>query len=717
MEDTSNVGTANERLLKEIRSRMQEAVDYWRPIRDERCIDIRYISGDPWDDQEKRSRQNASPARPCIALDELNQYTNDLINSVRQHPRDVKVDPRGMGADEKTAELREGQIREIGYNSRAQMAHIAALENCVQGSYGYSRISKRYADDGSFDQELLIEPIPNPDCVYLDPHFKQPDGSDARWVFIVEPFRKEDFKKKWPNAEIVDFALEYQQSYPHWIKDDDVIVAEYWVINERKRKLLMLDIASGVKVHADELPSDAVVGSQVILTAPASLEDGTTIPPGAYKILKQRPAVEKSVCQYITNGIEILEENDWEGKYIPVAACMGKELYVDDGGGPERRLLSLIRLAREAQMLYNYTRTCQMELVGMVPKVPAIGYEGQFEGHEDEWNAANRVPLGYLQVKPITDATGTQTLPLPAFNRWEPPIQALEMAAQSARAAIQAAVGVSGLYNGKVSQDQSARSGVALQKLNDQQAQGSFHFIDNYDRYLEHVGRILDDMIPYVYDTEREVPTRNRAGEQKVVRINGPYADPKTKEVQHFQTDKGSHAVTISTGPSYQSEIDEASTFADTLMASPFAPRIADLVVKLKHLGPIGDEMADRLVPPDVAAKAQTGNIPPQVQQMVEAAKQTIQQLTATVNQLQQEKDAKVVEMQFRDKANERDNETKIRIAELNARVEGSIAALEQSVKAMQHSLDLSVPAPAPAGSPDKTNPEPSSGTESQNQE
>jgi hypothetical protein len=89
--------------------------------------------------------------------------------------------------------------------------------------------------------------------------------------------------------------------------------------------------------------------------------------------------------------------------------------------------------------------------------------------------------------------------------------------------------------------------------------------------------------------------------------------------------------VTISTGPSYDSEREAASDFADLLVQQPqvFA-LLGPLVVKLKNLGPIGDKIADLLSiiqPPEARAIMNAdkngGPDPVQLQQqLAEAMKQ-----------------------------------------------------------------------------------------------
>ena len=118
--------------IKEMLERWSYFQDSWREIREAAKKDMRYISGDPWDPKEKRARQAVN--RPCIVVDELGQYVNQLINDVRQNKRAVKVNPKGAGATDKTANFRANLIRSIEYNSNAQTAYITAAENAFQRS-------------------------------------------------------------------------------------------------------------------------------------------------------------------------------------------------------------------------------------------------------------------------------------------------------------------------------------------------------------------------------------------------------------------------------------------------------------------------------------------------------------------------------------------------------------------------------------------------------
>lgn len=690
--------------LKEIRDEFDSALDAMRYIREQGDIDMRFLANDGWDQSEKIARKEAG--RPILSLDIVSQYTMQVTNSLLQNKRDVQVNPIGDGANDETARFTSNMIRQIHYESQADDAHMCAVENAVNRSYGAWGLKTEYSDSDSFEQKLVVRRFPNPNAVLWDLDCKQADFSDMRFAFVLDSVRRKTFKETWPKADVHNFTTEHMQMAPRWIQDDHIQIAEYWQVKEVPRKLLMLEVvdpATGKpqRIHEDELPDGARVskdeGGKNILILPS----GNTI-----NVLMKRPTTKRVVTQYITNGVEILEENPWAGSWIPIFPVIGKELYVDLGGGSRRIWLSLIRHARDAQMLFNYYKTCQAEVVGMAPKTKWVMYEGQIEGHEAEWQNANRNPITALQVKPTLDATGAQVLPLPQRQDYEPPIQNLEVGAQSAAKAVQSATA---MYNSSIgNNDTNVKSGVAIEKLDRQSDVATFHFTAALDRALMHAGRCEDELIPIIYDTDRQVGVRDREGNYQVHRINAkdengnPVPDsPQIKPVKH--------AVTMSVGPSLQSERESAAAFVDRISEVPGVfEKIGDLLVKLKNLGPIGEEIAARITPPEYANK--DPQQVPQLQTALKQAQQMISELQGELQKLTLEKQAKVIETQGSLAIAQLKAEVDKYKSDLQALVAAEKITSDENLSFMQHQLTAVIqkemaeleaklnPKPEPAG-------------------
>jgi hypothetical protein len=645
-------------LLAEIKENFDFDMDGWRDIREEGQTDMRYVSGDPWDPAEKRQRKENK--RPIITADELNQYTNQLINDVRQNPRSIKISPKGYGATDDLAEFRSNRVRAIEYKSHAQEAYITGFEGAAQRGYGFFRVTTEYESARSFNQEIKIKRIPDPDSVLYDIGAREFNCSDADHCYVLEYPSIEKFKRDYPYAEIQNFQGDMRATAPMWIKDKFIQVAEYWKVEKTEETLVQFDLGGELGVTTmllSELPKGTgIEGGLLIMPPRRGYSEGIKT-----KLLNKRKTEERSVVQYMTNGVEILEKNEWLGQWIPIVPIFGKEMYVDKGAGSERVLMSLIRLARDPYMLYCFYRSCEAEAVGMVPKTSWVGYEGQFEGHEDEWKNANKTPVPYLQVKMMVDQATQSPLPLPQRQAFDPPIQQLELGADAARRAIQSATG---MYNSSVGkQDTNVRSGVAIKELNQQSNEGSFHFIDNFNRALQFGGLIINDLITKIEDTEREVALRKADETHEVVKINTrePYADENGKQ-HHYPTDKGEYDVMVSVGPSFDSQREEAEEFTEQLAQNQQVfPLIGDLVVKLRQLGPIGDEIAKRLTPPQFADPKD----PVQLQAQLQQAQGQLQQAQQELAALHMERAGKQMEMSTRAEVAKLEQATKIIVAML----------------------------------------------------
>jgi hypothetical protein len=657
MDDTKpdSADTKDEAELKRIRDRYNYLEKCWEETRKERAVDLRYLCGDPWDPKDRKAREDAG--RPCISHDELRQYVNQAINNVRQNKRGIKVDPDGKGSDKKTAEFRQDLIRTIEYKCGASNIYITAFEQAIRGSYGFFRITRCYVGDG-FEQEIVIKPILNPNSVLFDWDCKEADWSDARDCFVLDWMTREEFKQKYSKAQVKDFTTEHMKIAAKWIQEKKVLVAEYWKIESEY-------------VKRYQLPTGEVVDEE---------PEGIAAPSRDYE--------KKTLVQIITNGVEIIKRIPQPGEIIPIIPVIGEEVWVDEGNGDERKLSSLVRYARDPQMSLAYSVSQEMEEMGLTPKSPYIGYKGQFESDAEAWETATKSPHAFLQADPIVDGANGAVLPLPRRESFVPNFQQYEIAKDSFRRAIQAAIGNSPLPTAM--QRDSEKSGIALERIQQAQSVGSFHFVDNYDRSLRLAGRVIDSWIPTVYDSERDMMLQKQNDEFYKARINTaePYIDEENQE-QFYKVDQGSHHVTISTGPSYQSQMDQVSQFLDLLVANlatlPIAPeqqaKLLAQAIKMKQMGPHGDEMAEIISPSD----KDKPRIPPEMIQQLQEMQQQLQAL----NEYGKQKEAEIQELKQKIDGQVVNNEYKLKIEQLKIEKDLAIAEITTKAQSLSERLKL----------------------------
>ena len=146
--------------LTEAKKRLQAAWAHDRENRDKALKDLRFLALDQWPQSVLDQREMES--RPCLTLDHLNQFKNQVVNDIRQ----AKIALRAVGVDNKSdpdlAELMTGLMRDVQYQSGASHVYAEAANGQVSCGIGHFRFLTAYADDQVFDQELKIECIPYP---------------------------------------------------------------------------------------------------------------------------------------------------------------------------------------------------------------------------------------------------------------------------------------------------------------------------------------------------------------------------------------------------------------------------------------------------------------------------------------------------------------------------------------------------------------------------
>ncbi len=696
LDSESSVGTKDEKLLKEIRENFETDLTYWSDIRAEAATDMRFLAGDTWDPQERDNRGGSgtnqgrdNEKRLCLNFDELGQNVNQVVNNFLLNKPAVSIDPKGDGANDKTAEFRGDTIRQIEYRSNGTSAYAIAFTEMVRRSYGFFRIVRDFESPTSFNQQLSIKAIPNPDSVLPDSNGTEMDGSDWKRCFVLKNYTHAEFRREWPHAEITSFGEDLISQNPKWLQAKTVQVAEYWKVKETRKTLVSLDhpvIADEKQVTSlilEDYPNAKIVKDPLEKRKRWLEVDGVIVA----AVTNQRPTITKRVCQYITNGLEILDEIEQseDCPWIPIVPMYGEEMYVPGINGPQRILLSLIRLARDAQTAYSYVRTTQMEVIGQVPKAPYLMYAGQAAGFEDQWDKVNQVRIGYLQANATTEQVPEGTvLPLPQKTSYEPAIQAMEVSAEALRRAIQSAMGVSPLPTQALRRNE--KSGVALKQIESTQQLGSYHFMDHAKLSIAQGGRIMNALLRSTYDTPRALGLRKAdqtfetGPTHQMVQENGEYRmDPDAENGENI-FDVGEHEVTVSTGPSYDSQRQAADDFVNTLVGAPgvteaaiaqpggTAAKLLSKAIRLKNLGPIGDEMAEDIDPSqDPNAAGQAAQKLQQATQVIQLAEQKIAELTKLADTEATKLKIATIEAQVKLTTDAADNKRAIEVAYIQA--------------------------------------------------
>jgi len=361
--------------------------------------DIRFVGLlEQWPENIKAIREgDPQGARPCLVVDKVNQYVNQIVNSMRENRPSIKARPVDDNADIEVAEVYQGIIRHIEDSSKADIAYDWAGEAAVKSGLGYFRIITEYVGD-SFQQEIRIARIRNRFTVYFDPNSKEPDGSDCKECLITEKIPKKEFEAMYPNCSTTNWETDTGDG--DWYDGDTVRIAEYYYITQDKEDLHLLEDGNSIfDSDYKEKYADLLVNDEAETLAESQME--MREPPPA--IVKTRKG-SKTVVNWakVSQEDKPLDETIIPGKFIPVIPVIGIENDLDG----KRYLRGITRGVKDAQRLYNYNRSTIAESLNLSVKAPFIGVVGQFKTKSANWAAANRVNYPYLEYDPIS-ANGT----------------------------------------------------------------------------------------------------------------------------------------------------------------------------------------------------------------------------------------------------------------------------------------------------------------------
>ena len=637
--------TGDAKILALARKRFKFAYDQTEKTRRAQVEDKKFLNGEQWDPIIKSQRE--ADGDPCLVVNLLKPQIKQITNQQRKMRPSVEVEPVDGGADPETAEVFQGIVRHIETLSDADDAYDQAGRDQTEIGIGWFRILTEYSEDEeSANQDIKIQRIRNPFSVYHDPSAQRRDFSDGKFLFETSDWSPEDLRERYPSATLVgtgDFdAIGDDAGY--WVKGDRIRVALYWVVStDRVDKVLA---------------------------------------PG-----KARPVERRTVTCYVMTGLQILERYEWAGKYIPYVPVLGEE--VDIEGDVD--LQGVVRQAKDPQKHFNYQKSKIAEVMALAPLAPWIMAEGQDEGYEKDWQEAGRRKIPALKYKSV--ALNGQPAPPPQRNFGEPPIQAMLTQAQAAQNEVRMATGFVDVTDGESAASARQESGRARLVRQQQGEHGNSDYVDGLSRAIRFCGRILVDLIPKIYDAPRVMRILGRDMQPKTVMVhagNAPADIPEgVKKV--YDLSVGRYDVTVSAGPSYQTARQEfADKVAELFKADPpLMQIIGDLYFDNLDI-PHAKQIAERLrkiqdprlrddKPGDPAAVAQQASqLAQQVQQLQQALAECQKQLETDQAKQQAAIQMKGMDLAFQREKMQADNETKIAVAELGAKVDRLALFLEE---------------------------------------
>lgn len=527
--------------------------------------DMRFAIGDQWDPQVRRRREAKN--KPVLTVNRMTAFIAQYVGSQLQSDTAIKLTPT-HGGSRVIADIRQGVIRAITRDRMGKHALNVAMTNAYICGIGNFMVTLQDAKEDVFLRDIVMKPIPDPFAVVWDRASQEPTGEDAQHCFVSEYMTRDDFDKAYPKAKgssgwYSDMLDETAMTSYGWDTDEMVKVVQFWQMREEP-------ITLGLEAETNDVIDVGGMTEDQRRMALAVGDDGL-------------PMVRETVRRYAECWV-VVADKVLEGPYrldiprLPVFRVEGWALQE----ATTRHRWGFVRNAKDPQRLHNYWRSKLAEEL-----TQAVGNKWLIDKAGDRADIADQFRHAHVSDDPVLwwDSAGGGTPP-----QQIPPRPTNEALLTQSQMTVQDMRDVTNRHEvamGQRSNEVSGRAITARQRVSEM---GDVVFVENMNAALAEAGRVINALIPTIYDTHRTVKIMGDDDEIEAQEINGVMGD-QTPDIT-----LGKYALTYSTGPSYATKRQESVDLMMTLMNT--MPQtgnvIADIIARNMDI-PGAQEIEQRL--------------------------------------------------------------------------------------------------------------------------
>jgi len=616
-----------------IRDEIKKWDDHWKYNVDQYNLFTSFVMGSQWQDDEARLFENYK--KIPLQVNKLAGITNHLIGQQRQNTPSLQIEPEEF-VPEQTAEVRGALVKNILLSSNAKVHTQTAFQQAVIGGFSALRAGTQYTGRRSFNQEIIVDSFNMPQWCYWDVGAKSPsktDGMQAGFRLRVSRRKFRSMYGKKIERQIQSSATD--DSRMIYVDDDSITMIYHY---ERTFKDITLYLLTNdrtiTKEEMDGLERRTIDGQEMLIYAGEPVA-----------ILNQRQEPDYKVKFYLGAGDYTLEEEDFPSEQLPII-FVDQNSYYDKKGKQVCR--PFMKDAKDAQRYLNYiaTQSAYILKVSRFDQFMASKNNVKSPDTQNIWRDPQTI-----QGALIYDESSSGAKP----ERLTPPELSRSLMEQYERALrdIHECVGV---YDTQLGQQGNEVSGKAVERRTERGSFATYMPFSSIDRALGTLGEVINEMIPKVYDTERELMLEMPDRGMQSVMINKEMDDYGLQYENDMR--EGRYKIRLMPGASIEGQKDEARKSMENVLAHnpELFNLIADLYVESLPL-PNNIQLRNRLrtiVPPDIIKAGKTGEPlppknegpPPEVMMMMKELELKEKELAMKQREIEQKIQLQAQEMQ-----------------------------------------------------------------------
>lgn len=528
-----------------------------------------FLYVDQWDISVRQARESLSKA--TMQFNKLVPIVRSILGEQRLNSPTLSVRAADANTPQELVDVYDGLLRQIQYECDADVVYQLALKQEVECGWGAARAYVDYESNDSFNQVIKIGECVDFQAIFWDPRAQKPDKSDGDYCGNYQLFSKEKYKKRFHGKPFPEAMPAEGDNYTlRWIVDDAALVCEIYkkeyfnktvveIWDGSKKRVISEDEAKEIMEMQEQF--EKASENNIFLSNDFKVE-----------ITNKRVVTDYRIRHIIFAKNCILEETTYPGSILPIPYFEGDSTVIDG----EKIPLPFVQDAIDEQRLINYLGSEIAYAFLRSRKETVIGTADHFAGFEDDWRNADQVK-GPLVYNPGTG--GPQDKPEfitpPVIN----PIflQMYEAASRDLQSTL-------GWFEEAQGRETNAMSGIAQSQREVASKKPVNIYTDNNARGIKSLGKVMLDLIPKVYDSEREILIRGKDNSTKNVMINqrkGFRMLPNGEIEPQIANDmsKGKFLIEIEVDGSFDAQQQEAMDVL--LKLCQINPQIANLVPDL----------------------------------------------------------------------------------------------------------------------------------------
>ncbi len=638
-----------EKLAREARVACEKWRQYFKDNIDEYHRLHNFVLGRQWEDDEEEMLKTYN--KVPLQFNKLATMINSLLGEQQQNTPQLEVVPLS-NCDEETASIRQMLVKDIMLSEDAKTVYQVAAAQSFVGGFGAFLWDTDYASSRSFDLDMIPRYFKDATRCYWDMGAEEVNKTDGMHCGYVSRMTRAKFRQVYgkevaekinANSRITaseqEIALATDPAVGDdpfsWADDEGITINHFYkrkfekdilyklsngkVLNQEEmdelieksretsdqlqQQQMMMGEYAGVEAQEGMMPPQEGMPMTPELPVPPTESDMITLYDEGQpvRIEDKRPTKRSKIMHYEIAGDYVLDESEVPSDDLPLVFVDQNSYYDKDG---KQVCRSFIVDAVDAQRYINYLGTQSAFILKISRYDQFIVSKKNVQSLDTQrtWKDPY-VVQGAL----IYDESPSGAKP----EQLRPPELSQSLGQQYQRA-IEDLYTSTGLYPTRMGQQGNEVSGAAIDARTRQGSYATYVAFNSVNRAISAGGKIVNQMVPRVYDSERVINLMTPDEGRKNITVNQSMDDYGEQVKNDIR--KGTFDVKLQAGPSYEGQKEQAlQSLNMVLQANPQLFTIfADLYAEnLPLVNTI--QIKNRLktiVPPAIIEAGKTGKMP-----------------------------------------------------------------------------------------------------------